>query len=399
MPFYFLILLIIILDFITFRGLKRAFPKFYSSRRRTLRNSFIIQCSAAIAIVIGGFLIQRYIINYRIWTWYYFVFGILGMVYIPKFVCAMFLFADVFVSLIRSARHAVIKAGFCISPVIMCFILWAIVFGRFDFTVEPVEISFDNLPQSFDGYKIVQISDIHTGSFAGVENRFQKAVDMINEQNPGLIVFTGDAVNNFANELTPCISIFSQLKARDGKIAILGNHDYGGYYKWKSPADSLLNHKRIKSGVEQMGFMYLNNQSLEIMRDSDIIAIVGVENWGGKKKWFPKRTDLGKALADVRDVPFKILLSHNPSLWTEAVEGKTDISLTLAGHTHGSQVGIKLGKKRYNMSDIFRFRYLAGLYRTDKQYLYINRGLGVAGFPGRIGMPPEITVITLRKEK
>jgi predicted MPP superfamily phosphohydrolase len=244
----------------------------------------------------------------------------------------------------------------------------------------------------------VQISDFHLGTFAGIENRFQKVVDMINEQNPDLIVFTGDAVNNFADEIIPCIPIFSQLKARDGILAVLGNHDYGGYYKWKNASDSIANHEKIKSNIKQMGFTLLNNQAVKISRcDSDVIAIVGTENWG-KVKRFPKRADLDKALEQVQDIPFKILLTHNPEFWSQKVKDKTDIALTLAGHIHGTQIGIKLGKKRYGMANMLRSAYLVGLYRSDKQYLYVNRGLGSTNFLARIGMTPEITVITVKKK-
>jgi predicted MPP superfamily phosphohydrolase len=269
-----------------------------------------------------------------------------------------------------------------------------------------VEISFDNRPAAFDGYKIVQISDVHAGSFDGSVRYFQKAADLINSQQPDLIVFTGDMVNNFAEETVPLIPIFSQLYARDGKYAVLGNHDYGGYYDWDTPADSVNNHETLKSAIEKMGFALLNNQSAALGRDhsdsspdtlTNRIALIGTENWGkGERR--PKYADLEKATETVRDIPFKLLLSHDPLFWHETVKDRTDISLTLSGHTHGMQFGVKLGKKRYSFGILRGYRYLAGLYQTNRKYLYVNRGLGVIGFPGRIGMSPEITVITLRKE-
>jgi len=309
----------------------------------------------------------------------------------------------------RNRRHIVAKAGLFASFGLVCLVIWGILFGRFNFTVEQADVVIDDLPPAFNGYKIVQIADVHAGSFAGCTHRFQKAVDLINMQNPDFIVFTGDMVNNFAEELAPLIPIFSQLNARDGKYAVLGNHDYGGYCNWKTPADSIANHKAIKNGIEQMGFVLLNNQSVILPSPfsppsplsptfPDHIALIGIENWGVQKKR-PKHGNLEKAIKQVRDIPVKILLSHDPSFWREHVKGKTDIALTLSGHSHGMQMGIKLGEKRFSPASLLRHRYHhgVGLYRSGSQHLYINRGLGVIGFSGRIGMPPEITVITLKK--
>ena len=218
---------------------------------------------------------------------------------------------------------------------------------------------------------------------------------MINAQNPDLIVFTGDMVNNFAEEAYPLIPIFSQLEAKDGKYAVLGNHDYGGYYDWEEPADSVNNHIDLERCIATMGFVLLNNQAVVIGRDNlNRIALIGVENWG-VEEYRPKQGAVESAMWPVSDAPFKILLSHDPSHWVEKIRQKTDITLTLSGHTHGMQMGVKVGKKRFSPARM-RYRYWAGLYREGRQYLYVNRGLGVVGFPGRIGMPPEITVIRLK---
>ncbi len=411
MNFLIIAIQIILLDIVTVWGLKRTFPPFSNLHQKGIRKAFIIQTVVSLVIVLSGFILQHQVRDYRLFAWYYYLFGLMAALYIPKSLYALFLFVDWAISAIsrrrrqqldifpRKPRHIVAKCGFWASTVFVCLILWGIFFGRFNFTVDHVEVTIDDLPPAFNGYKIVQISDIHAGSFAGFAKRFRKAVDLINKQEPNLIVFTGDMVNNFAEEATPLIPVFSQLEARDGKYAVLGNHDYGGYFDWDSPADSAMNHADLEYAIERMGFVLLNNQSVVVSRyNDDPMALIGIENWGIAER-HPKRGDLEKAMKPVRDIPFKVLLSHDPSFWDEYVEGKTDIALTLSGHTHGMQMGVKLGKKRYGPAFLFRYRHWAGLYQIGKQYLYVNRGLGVIGFPGRIGMSPEITVITLWKEK
>jgi len=394
-----LAILIVILDFTTVRGFKTVFPQFNSRNWRVINRAFIIQASTSVAILLFALFFERKISDYRFFTWFYYIFGAIFTVYAPKAYIAFFLLVDRFVKYSEKSQHHVAKCGYWTSIFFVFLFVWGMVFGRYNFTVEHVEIPLSDLPQVFDGYRIIHLSDIHTGSFAGSVHRFQEAAELINEQDADLIVITGDIVNNFADEILPFIPVFSQLKARDGKFAVLGNHDYGGYHDWKNLADSVANFKAINNAIEQMGFTVLNNQSITIERsDYDQIALVGVENWGALKR-FPKRADLEKAMEDVRDVPVKILLSHDPAFWTKEVEGKADIALTLSGHTHGMQLGLKLGKKRYNPLFKLRFDFLGGLYQAGNQYLYVNRGLGVIGFAGRIGMPPEITVITLRKEK
>ena len=449
---FLIIIQIVLLDLITLWGIKKTFPHFSARHRKSLRNAFIIQVAVSVLIVLIGHILQHQIRDYRLFASYYYLFGLVFIIYIPKSVYGFFLIADWLVSArpirffkpdrsrnlstrpirffkpdrsrnlsvkpirfikpdrFRNSRHIVAKAGFWTSLFFVFLVIWGILFGRYHFTVEQVDVAIDDLPPAFHGYKIAQISDVHAGSFVGSIQHFQKAVDLINRQEPDLIVFTGDLVNNFAEEVTPLIPIFSQLVARDGKYAVLGNHDYGGYYNWNTPADSVANHNALKNAIEQMGFVILNNQSVVIdpilpsygltVLPSYGLALIGTENWGTHKR-HPKYGDLEKAMEPVRDIPFKVLLSHNPLFWPEHVAGKTDIALTLSGHTHGMQMGVRLGEKRLCPATLFRRRYPygVGLYQVGTQYLYVNRGLGVIGFPGRIGMPPEITVITLRNEK
>lgn len=406
MSFLILIIQVILLDSIIVWEIKKIFPQFTSRHRKRFYKAFIIQAAVSALIIFIGYIFDHKVRDYRLFIWYYYLFGVVVVIYIPKSFYALFLFADWIISTINARKrtpdnsqkqkHIVSKAGFLVSLVVACFVVWGIVYGRYDFTVDHLEIVNDNVPAAFNGYKIVQISDIHAGSFVGNAHRFQKAVDLINQQEPDLIVFTGDMVNNFTEELTSMIPVFSQLNASDGKYAVLGNHDYGGYYDWGAPSDSAANHKALQNDIEQMGFVLLNNRSVTLTRDNSQIALIGIENWGTHKR-YTKRGDLDKAMEHVHDIPFKLLLSHNPLFWFEHVKEKTDIALTLSGHTHGLQVGVKLGKKHYSAAILLRrqFHYWLGLYQAGRQYLYVNRGLGVIGFPGRVGMSPEITVVTL----
>ena len=274
-------------------------------------------------------------------------------------------------------------------------ISYAIFRSLYRFKVNVINLSFNHLPQNFDGIRIIHISDAHLGSFNYRYHIFDRAIDMINETNPDLILFTGDLVNNFASELEGWKETFLQLKASIGKYAVLGNHDYGDYSEWKSVEEKKENFEAIKNFYSKIGFQLLMNEGTIITNKNDKIAITGVENWGHPP--FKQYGDLTKALQEVKDTSFNILLSHDPSHWPQEVIKQTNIALTLSGHTHGMQAGIKLMNKSWSPIK-YKYKHWAGLYQQDSQYLYVNRGLGWLGFPGRLGMRPEITLIKLYKK-
>jgi predicted MPP superfamily phosphohydrolase len=288
------------------------------------------------------------------------------------------------------------KTGLALSVVPFIAILWGLVFGRFHYKVEEQEIAFKNLPASLDGLKIVQVSDIHLGSIYGKAEKFQHAIDRINALHPDLILFTGDLVNNFTEEAHGWEKQFSTIQARLGKYSILGNHDYGDYWTWKSEEEKQGNLEMLYKVHEEMGFHLLKNEWDTLHIHGNTLAIVGVENWGQPP--FKQYGDLAKSLRNLPDVDFKILLSHDPTHWDAQVLEKTDIPLTLSGHTHAMQFGIKIGKFKWSPSKFIYKRWM-GLYSENGQALYVNRGLGFIGFPGRIGHRPEITLITLKKDK
>jgi predicted MPP superfamily phosphohydrolase len=255
------------------------------------------------------------------------------------------------------------------------------------------KIAFDNLPASFRGIKIVHISDIHSGSFTD-KHAVHKGVEKILLEKPDLILFTGDLVNDMADEMKNYMEVFGQLKAPMGVYSTLGNHDYGDYMHWESPDAKKANLERLKKIHGELGWRLMMNENVELRRGDDKIALLGIENWGAKAR-FPKYGDLKKAYLGTESYPFKILMSHDPSHWDAQVRPSyPDIDLTLSGHTHGMQFGIEI--PGFHWSPVqYIYKQWAGLYEEGRQKLYVNRGYGFIGYPGRVGILPEITVLEL----
>ena len=275
--------------------------------------------------------------------------------------------------------------------------IYGIVRGAYKYKIHKVNISFPNLPDEFIGFKIVQLSDIHCGSFMNADPLI-KAFNLSLEQKPDVILFTGDLVNNEASETKPYIEAFKMLKAPFGVYSCLGNHDYGDYKVWESSEAKKENLINLKNIHAECGWRLLMNENVSIEKNGQKIALLGVENWGGNLR-FPKYGKLENAHAGTEYYPFKILLSHDPSHWDYQVlkESKyNDIDLTLSGHTHGMQFGIEIPGFKWSPVQ-YIYKNWAGLYKKGSQYLYVNRGLGFLGYPGRLGIWPEITVIELQK--
>ena len=276
-------------------------------------------------------------------------------------------------------------------------LLYGMYRGKYNYKVSSYELEFDDLPVSFDGFKLTHISDIHCGSFDNPE-KVKYGIDLINKQDSDVIMFTGDLVNNVSKELNPWKDLFSSLKAEHGVYSILGNHDYGDYMNWDNDQDKINNLDNLKKIQNEMGFKLLLNENDFIIKNGEKLAVIGVENWGAGG--FKKSGDLNKAIEGVSNADFKILLSHDPSHWNNQVVPHNFIfPLTLSGHTHGMQFGIDIpGWIKWSPIK-WRYPEFAGLYQKAKQYLYVNRGFGYLAYPGRVGMWPEITVITLKKRK
>ncbi|MBN2480290.1 MAG: metallophosphoesterase [Bacteroidales bacterium] len=293
-----------------------------------------------------------------------------------------------------SRMSLISKTGLVLSLVPFIAILSGIV-SRFNFHINKVEISMQQLPDSLNGLKIVHISDIHLGSIYGKQKKVQKAVDMINAADADLVLFTGDLVNNFSEEAVGWEQLFASVGSRYGKYSILGNHDYGDYWNWNTAEEKAANMQMLLKIQNQMGFKLLRNAWDTVQINGERIGLIGVENWGLPP--FSQHGDLKAAMQDLPPVGFKVLLSHNPTHWDAEVLEKTDIPLTLSGHTHAMQFAIRFGNFRWSPARIIYNRYM-GLYCQNGQALYVNSGLGYIGFPGRVGIRPEITLITLKSE-
>ena len=319
---------------------------------------------------------------------------------------------------IPSRRKFISQIAIGVASIPFAGFLYGVFKGKYDFRVITQQIEFDDLPDAFDGYKITQISDVHSGSFDNVE-KIKYAINLINEQESDAILFTGDIVNAKAEEMHPYIDVFSQLKAKDGKFSVLGNHDYG-YYAYDSEKAYNDNHEKIEAVHKAIGFDLLQNENRVIKRGEEKLHILGVENWGASRH-FPKRGSLEAVTQEISNADFKVLMSHDPSHFdykdkefrgngrfnletvtneSNIVDFHKKIQLTLSGHTHGMQFGIEIPFLNFKWSPVkYRYPKWAGLYKEAGQYLYVNRGFGFLAFPGRVGIWPEITVLELKKRK
>jgi len=291
-------------------------------------------------------------------------------------------------------RKFISEAAILVAAFPLSGLLYGMFKGKYDYRVHRKTISFTDLPEAFDGFTITQISDIHSGSFDN-KAAVQRGIELAKAQKSDLFVFTGDLVNNAAWEIEPYLADFGQLKAPYGQFSILGNHDYGDYIHWDSEAEKAANHDKLKEHHKALGYRLMLNENATIEKNGQKIALIGVENWG---KDFIKRGDLDQALQGADKDAFKILLSHDPTHWEEKVRyHPTTIHLTLSGHTHGAQFGVETAGLRWSP---VQYKYLnwAGLINEKNRYLYVNRGFGFLAFSGRLGIWPEITVITLKRE-
>ncbi len=265
--------------------------------------------------------------------------------------------------------------------------------NKYNYQVIRKKLRYPNVPGSFKGLKIVHISDIHAGSFTD-KQAVLKGIQKIMNEKPDLILFTGDLVNDKATEMDDYMDVFNQLSAPLGVYSTLGNHDYGDYVAWENPVVKKNNLERLKSIHGELGWRLLMNEHIPIEKNGDKIALIGIENWSSKGN-FPKYGKLDEAYKGTEDIAFKILMSHDPSHWSAEVQERyQDIDLMLAGHTHGMQFGVEIPGFRWSPVQ-YMYKQWAGLYENNNQKLYVNRGFGFIGYPGRVGILPEITVIEL----
>lgn len=292
-----------------------------------------------------------------------------------------------------SRRKFVSQGALLLASIPFMSLTYGMIRGRYQYKIHKQTIYYKDLPEEFDGFRICQISDIHSGSFDDRDGVL-KGLDMIKSLNADLIVFTGDLVNTFASEFDPWVADFKTLKAPYGQFSILGNHDYGEYTQWETEEAKQQNFEAVKAHHAKIDFKLLLDESVKIEKNGQSLRLLGVENWG---VGFGKRGNLEKALHQVNALDFKILLSHDPTHWENEVKMHPQhIHLTLSGHTHGMQMGIEIPGFKWSPIQ-YRYPKWAGQYEEAGRNLYINRGFGVLGFRGRVGIWPEITEITLKK--
>jgi len=319
--------------------------------------------------------------------------------FVPKLVGSLILALEDLTRLFRGfppRSYAVSELVLIVAAALFLLLLFGLTRGRHYYKVRKAILYFDDLPEAFDGFTITHLSDIHSGSFSD-KRGVQKGLDLVNAQKSDVILFTGDLVNNQASEMESWIPAFAQLEAPYGKYSILGNHDYGDYILWESDELKQANLNRLKEVHREIGFQLLLNESRTIQKAGELVSLIGVENWG--KGGFHKYGDLKKATAGVPDDAFKILMSHDPSHWDAVILGHHQpIHLTLSGHTHGMQFGFEIFGFKWSPIK-YIYKQWAGLYQKHGRYLYVNRGFGFLGLKGRVGIWPEIAVITLKRKK
>ncbi len=412
----FVIVFILLIDIYSFKGIRLLLANL---DRNVLKYSIYVLYWIIPLVLITSLLYSRSLIPFerepKLFRNFYLLFGFFVLFYIPKLIFIVFHLTEDIVYLVKwifqklsntseininesvnkiSRAKFLSQIGLITAAIPFTSILYGMIKGRFNFKIVNNELFFNNLPNEFDGLRIVHISDIHIGSFIGNEDQVKRGIELINSQKPDLILFTGDLVNNFTEELNGWTPILSNLRSKYGKFSIMGNHDYGDYFDWENANEKLQNFNDFKQAHVDIGFKLLLNESKSIEINNSKISLIGVENWGLPP--FLQYGNIQQAMSGTEEIPFKILMSHDPSHWDAEIVGKKEIDLTLSGHTHGMQFGIKVGNLKWSPIK-YKYPRWSGLYKEKNQFLYVNQGFGFIGFPGRVGMPPEITVLELRK--
>ena len=286
-----------------------------------------------------------------------------------------------------------VRAGLIVGSIPFLTMIWGMISGAYDYRVRKVKLTSHKLPKAFDGFRIVQISDIHTGSFMSPDH-LKTAVKMVNEQNADIVLFTGDLVNNKHDEALPHVENLKRITAKHGVFSTLGNHDYGDYVHWDSKEEKRQNLLSLMEIHRSMGWDLLMDENRMIERDGHHLSVIGVQNWSSHLR-FPKYGNMELATKDIKYGAFNILLSHDPSHWrSEVLENYKEVDIMFAGHTHGFQFGVDIPGIKWSPVQ-YIYKEWAGLYQEGNRFLYVNRGLGFLGYPGRVGILPEITVIDL----
>jgi len=405
----FLVLLVLI-DLYAYKGLNTALANHSLTVRRLVRFLYWIVSIGILALILYSALAMQNPEARRDHSWAFSLVALFLLFFLPKLVMVVFHGLDdllhlgrwIWAKLLPGTMDApgeqidrvrfLSQLGLIVAAIPFTGVLYGVTKGRSTFNVARVPVRSSRLPKAFHGLKVIHISDTHLGSYGGDRSLVENGIALINAEKPDLIVFTGDMVNDYADEAESFIDAFARLEARLGKFSVLGNHDYSDYPKWNSQTDKAANLDRLKAIHKEMGFRLLLDENTTVEVDGERIGLLGVQNWGHR---FQQYGDLAKTIRGSEELPYRILLSHDPTHWEHQVQG-TGIDLTLSGHTHGAQLGVKIGNTTYSPAQ-WVYKHWAGLYAEGEQQLYVNRGFGFIGFPGRVGMPPEITVLELQR--
>jgi uncharacterized protein len=389
---------VFLIELISYFGFRQLTYRATKKMQLYLGILYLLISLSAIGILIYSFSNPENIRQSRNYTFFYFVIVVSFLNLVPKTLIAIITIFSYFIRWFAGKywQFITIIGSYLIGSGIFLVLLFGLFIGRYQVIVDKQSLYFDNLPEKLDGFKIVQISDIHLGSFRNDPSVLEEMTRKIEILQPDLLLFTGDIVNNFSEEMKGFEPYLKQLSARYGKYAIQGNHDYGDYFEWPDSVSKRKNLDQIENGITNAGFKLLLNQWEKIVVKDTSFSLIGVENWGHRP--FPQYANLEVAMKGIPSNSFKILMSHDPTHWNAIVVPQTDIPLTLSGHTHGGQFGLKIAGIEFSPI-YFVQKYWGGLYKADNQYLYVNRGLGTIGFSGRIEMNPEITLLTLFRTK
>jgi predicted MPP superfamily phosphohydrolase len=411
--FVIFILLLVFIEVYAFKGLREMATNISPIWRKVLTIAFWSTTVIAYGLLFFLILNRPNMLNYRSYDLFNFAAGFMLICLAGKLLFGSFHLFNDLANLVKwlwlrmtekptSEPHEKMtrvqffnQVGLAASATLVGSMLYGVTKGKFQYRVLSEKLKYPHLPESFHGMRIVQISDMHLGSFNEQFDDVQQGFDMINELEPDYIFFTGDLVNNYSDEAEPWIERLRGLKAKYGKFSILGNHDYGDYALGPYPDLKQKHFDRLLQIHEEAGFRLLRNEHVYLERNGERIALLGTENWG---LGFHQYGDLGKTMENLDASVFKVMLSHDPTFWEQHVLDKTDIALTLSGHTHGAQFGVELPSLGIKFSPVsLRYKRWGGLYAEGNQHLYINRGFGYLAFPGRVGMPPEITLLEFER--
>ncbi len=394
----FFFVFVFLMELISYFGFRTIINRSSEKIKTYLTIGYILFSIISTSLVLYSFSNPDLLRQSRNYTFFFWVISITILNMVPKTFYAITTLSSFLIKrLLGHQRQLIFLTGSSlIASGIFIVIASGIFWGRHNLNIEKHDLNLENFPQQLDGLKIVQLSDIHLGSFGQDPKVLKSTANLIKQIQPDLLLFTGDIVNNFSNEIDGFELLLKQLPAKYGKFAILGNHDYGDYSTWPDSIHKKQNLDQIKNGLVQAGFKLLLNQWEKVNINDTSIYVVGVENWGHPP--FPQYARLDQATNNLPPHAFQILLTHDPAHWKAKIEKKTTIPLTLSGHTHGGQFGIKIAGIEFSPICLYQ-KIWGGLYQSENQFIYVNRGLGTIGFPGRIEMQPEITVLTLHPSK